>query len=404
MNLKSGYPFWLIKDGLPYSYDKLDRNIETDVVILGGGISGALVRYYLVKAGINCIVVDGRTIGLGSTCASTSLLQYEIDTTLQELITLVGKKNAERSYHLCNHAITELGKIAKKLKVDFEFKKSLYFAAHKKDIKSLKKEFEARRQAGFEVVFLEKEQIESDFGFSSPGGILSNHGAQTNAYALTHALLQYKKSEKFNTYDRSPIIKITHHKNNVELQTENGFTIKSKKLVYATGYESIQYIDEKIVDLQSTYAIISEQYNVKKFWKDEALLWNTANPYLYLRTTPDGRILAGGRDEPFYNPKKRDMLLKKKTKQLVSDVKKMFPDMGFKEEFCWTGTFGTTKDGLPYIGTYDKLTNSYFALGFGGNGITFSLIAAEIITDLIQGKENKDAQIFSFDRKNNPIS
>ncbi|RTY95164.1 FAD-binding oxidoreductase [Flavobacterium sp. GT3R68] len=404
MDLKSGYPFWLINDGLPFSYEKLDRDVETEVVILGGGISGALVRYYLVKAGISCIVVDARTIGLGSTCASTSLLQYEIDTPLHELISLVGKKNAERSYHLCNYAITELGKIAKKLKVDFEFKKSLYFAAHKKDLKSLKVEFAARQQAGFEVLYLKKEQIESDYGFTSPGGILSNHGGQTNAYALTHALFQYKKGEQFNTYDRSSIIKITHNKNNVELQTENGYTMKCKKLVYSTGFESIKYIDEKIVDLQSTYAVISEQYNVKKFWKDEVLLWNTADPYLYLRTTPDGRILVGGRDEPFYNPKKRDMLLKKKTKQLVNDVKKMFPNLDFTEEFNWTGTFGSTKDGLPYIGTYDKLPNSYFALGFGGNGITFSLIAAEIITDLIQGKENKDAQIFSFDRTNNPLS
>lgn len=404
MDLKSGYPFWLIKDGLPYSYGKLDKNIETDVVILGGGISGALVRFYLVKAGIPCIVVDARTIGLGSTCASTSLLQYEIDTPLHELISLVGKKNAERSYHLCNYAITELGKITRKLDVDFEFKKSLYIAAHKKDLKSLKVEFEARQQAGFDVVYLENEQIENDYGFSSPGAILSNHGAQTDAYALTHALLQYKKSENFKTYDRSSIIKITHHKNNVELESENGFTIKGQKIVYATGYESVRYIDENIVNLQSTYAIISEQYNVKKFWKDDVLIWNTADPYLYLRTTPDGRILAGGRDEPFYSPKKRDMLLKKKSKQLAGDVKKMFPKMDFKEEFCWTGTFGATKDGLPYIGKYDKLPNSYFALGFGGNGITFSLLAAEIIADLIQGKDNKDSKIFSFDRKNNPIS
>lgn len=399
MNLKSGLPFWLIKDGLPHTFPKLDKNIETDVVIIGAGISGALVRYYLLNAGVNCTMIDARTIGLGSTSASTSLLQYEIDTPLHKLIDMVGKQKAERSYQLCDYAIGELEKIAKKLKIDeFQNKKSLFYAAFKKDVSMLKKEFLARKEAGFSVRYLEEKEVQEQFGFKAFGAILSNHGAQTNAYAFTHSLLQFKKGKDLNIYDRSPIVKITNNKNNSVLETESGFEIKAKKVVYATGYEVVDFIDKKIVDLQCTYATISEQYNEPNFWKDEVLIWNTANPYLYMRTTPDGRILVGGRDENFYDPKKRDKLLEKKSKQLVNDVNKIFPELKFKSEFSWTGTFGSTKDGLPFIGVYDKIPNSYFALGFGGNGITFSLIAAEIITDLIQGKENKDASIFSFDR------
>lgn len=399
MNLKSGLPFWLIKDGLPHTFPKLDKNIETDVVIIGAGISGALVRYYLLNAGVNCTMIDARTIGLGSTSASTSLLQYEIDTPLHKLIDMVGKQNAERSYQLCDYAIGELEKIAKKLKIEeFQNKKSLFYAAYKKDVSMLKKEFLARKEAGFSVKYLEEKEVQEQFGFKAFGAILSNHGAQTNAYAFTHALLQFKKGKDLNIYDRSPIVKITNNKNGSILETELGFEIKAKKVIYATGYEVVNFIDKKIVDLQCTYATISEQYNEPNFWKDEVLIWNTADPYLYMRTTPDGRVLVGGRDENFYDPKKRNKLLEKKSKQLVNDVNKIFPKLKFKSEFSWTGTFGSTKDGLPFIGVYDKVPNSYFALGFGGNGITFSLIAAEIITDLIQGKENKDAAIFSFDR------
>ena len=84
--------------------------------------------------------------------------------------------------------------------------------------------------------------------------------------------------------------------------------------MYATGYESVKYIDKKIVDLNSTYALCSEQGNADDVpFKSRALLWNTADPYLYLRTTADNRILIGGRDEPFFNPKQRDKLLQKKT-------------------------------------------------------------------------------------------
>lgn len=401
MTLKAGYPFWLIKDGLPFTFPKLDHDVETEVAIIGAGISGALVRYHLINAGIDCVTIDARTIGLGSTSASTSLLQYEIDVPLYKLTEMIGKEKAERAYKLCSEAIDKLGKIIKERGVDyFEKKKSLYYAVYKKDVSWLREEYEARKNAGFKVRWLDADELEKDFGFKGYGAILSEQAAQTNAYMFTHCLLQHKhrKGKANDIYDRTEITDIKHSKSGVILKTESGYTIKAKKLVYATGYEVVDFIDKKIVDLLSTYAVISEQYNERDFWKDEVLIWNTADPYLYMRTTADNRVLVGGRDEDFRDPNKRDKLMKKKTKQLTADVDKMFPHLKFKPEFAWTGTFGSTKDGLPYIGPYEKLPNSYFALGFGGNGITFSLIAAEIITDLILGKENKDLELFSFDR------
>lgn len=399
MILRSGYPFWLIKNGLPNTYPKLDKDITTDVVIVGAGISGALMRYYLINAGIRCVTVDSRTIGLGSTCASTSLLQYEIDVPLSKLIGLVGKKNAERSYYLCKQAIEELGKIAEKLDFkEFEFKKSLYYAAYKKDVPFLIKEYEARKQAGFDVEYLDEKAVEKIFHIAAPGAILSQHGAQTDAYAFTHKLLQFKNGNDAKVYDRTTVAKVIQRTDSVEIKTEPGFKITAKTIIYATGYEVTEMIEKPIVELKSTYAVISEQQPTNKFWHENALLWNTANPYLYIRTTPDNRILIGGRDEDFYNPKKRDRLIEKKSRQLVGDFQKLFPEIEFKPEFSWTGTFGETKDGLPFIGKYKRMPNSYFALGFGGNGITFSLVAAQIITDLILGKPNADAAIFSFDR------
>lgn len=399
MKLRAGYPFSLINDGLPFSYPKLDKNIEADVAIIGAGISGALVRYYLVEAGIDCVTVDARTVGLGSTCASTSLLQYEIDTPLCRLTDICGTENARRAYHLCNDAISKLHKIADKLKfTDFALRDSLYFAAYKKDVAFLKKEFESRQSAGFDVEFLDQDQIEKAYGFSSPAAILSHHGAQTDAYKFTHELLQYGKKGAVDVFDRTRIVKTDYRRDGVTLHTENGFTVKAGKVIFATGYEVTEMLDKNIVKLLSTYAVISEQFNHRHFWKDDVLLWNTADPYLYVRTTKDGRILVGGRDEDYYNPTKRDKLIDRKAKMLEKDFRKLFPEIEFKPEFSWAGTFGSTKDGLPYIGQYEKFPHSYFALGFGGNGITFSQVAAEIITDLISGKPNEDAGLFSFKR------
>ena len=400
MNLLSGYPFFLIKGGLPFNYPSLERSLKTDVAIIGGGISGALMGYYLTTAGIGTVIADARTIGLGSTCASTSLLQYEIDTPLSELKEMIGIKNAALAYKLCEAAIEKLSAIAKKIKFnDFEFKESLYYAAYAKDTKFLRNEFIIRKKNGFNVSYLKSDDIKEAYGFSAPGAILSKAGAQTNAYEITHALLQFAKVKGLQVYDRTFITNIEHKSKSVILTSEKGFTITAKKLVYANGYEAIKYIDKKIVKLQSTYATVSEQYDKEtKFWKNNSLIWNTADPYLYMRTTKDRRIIIGGRDEDFYDAIKRDKLIERKTGLLVKDFKKLFQNINFKSEFNWTGTFGSTKDGLPYIDSYKKLPNSFFALGFGGNGITFSLIAAEIITDILTKNKKPQKNIFTFDR------
>ena len=400
MKLSSGYPLSLIKNGLLFSYPKLERDIKTDVLVLGGGISGALAAHYLIREGIDCTLIDARTIGLGSTCASTSLLQYEIDTPLHQLIEMVGEKNAVRSYKLGTSAITKLAKLAAIAGVkDFEMKKSFYYAAYKKDLSFLKKEYEIRKKHGFKVAWLEEDQVFKQFGFSSPGGILSDVAATTDAYVLTHRLLQYNVSKGLKVYDRTQVVSIKHDWRNVHLKTQENFIITAKKLVYATGYEVVDFISKPIVKLTSTYAIASEAFNFPvKLGKNDTVIWNTAQPYLYLRLTNDNRIIIGGRDEEFFSHFKRDKLIPAKTKQLQNDFKKIFPSIPFKTEFSWAGIFGSTKDGLPYIGAYKRLPNSFFALGFGGNGITFSQVAGEILASLIKGKKNKDAEIFSFER------
>ncbi|WP_153798810.1 NAD(P)/FAD-dependent oxidoreductase [Foetidibacter luteolus] len=398
MNLQSGYPYWLISAGLPYSYPKLQKDYRKDVVVLGGGISGALIAHAFCEAGIDCAVIDGRSIGLGSTCASTSLLQYQIDEPLQQLAEKRGLKVAERAYAACAASIDSLQAIAKTIKYkELERKKTLFFASSKKDTAIINKEYELHKAAGFKVEKLESGDIKKLFGFDKPNALYSNHSAVTNAYTFTHALLQHNLKKGLEVFDRTKVVDITHHQRSVQLVTEERCTITCRYLVYATGYEVVNHIRKHVVDLQSTFAVISEQMEPAFKWHDDCLIWETKTPYLYMRSVGN-RILVGGRDEEFSNPAKRDALIKRKSALLEQDVKKLFPGMPFKPEFRWAGTFGSTKDGLPYIGKYKPLSNSFFALGFGGNGITFSAIAAEIIAQQILGKKHPDIDLYSFDR------
>ncbi len=192
MNLRSPSPYWLLRHGLMYSYPSLWQNIKTGIAIIGAGISGALVAHQLCEAGYQAAMFDRQHAGMGSTAASTSLLQYEIDMPLHQLINLCGKENAVRSYQLCWQAITDIEKICSKLndKDLFVRKPSFQYASSKQDSKLLKQEYKLRKEAGFSLHLPEEKDIETKFGFKKPAGLLSRDGAEADGYKITHRLLQ----------------------------------------------------------------------------------------------------------------------------------------------------------------------------------------------------------------------
>ena len=399
MDLRTHYPFSLLRYGMIHTFPSLQKNIKTDVAIMGAGISGALMTWHLYKKGINCVVTDKRHVGTGSTAASTSLIQYEIDTPLHVLTDMVGYGNAVRSYELCLDAINELEKISTEVcpSKGFIRNSSLQYASKKNDIKVLEKEFLMRKKNGFQVELLSARDVLNDFGFHSNGALKSRQAARLDAYVFTHSLLADLDPDQCPVFDHTEVVSIQHQKNKVVLFTGNGHTITAKKLVIACGYESQGYIRKKIEHLHCTYAVISEPGTILP-WKENSLLWETAMPYLYLRTTEDNRVLIGGKDTEYLNINEQLSILPRKTSALQKSFTKLFPVIPFIPDFQWAGTFGTTKDGLPFIGSVPEHPNTYFALGYGGNGITFSLLAAKMITDSIIGKKNPDMDIFSFQR------
>ena len=398
MNLHSDYPYWMIREGLKNSFPTLQQDLTVDVLIIGGGITGALISHKLCEAGVGVALVEKNHVAHGSTSASTAMLQYEIDTPLFKLSKLRGEQNALRAYTLCLDAITRIETLCANFpgQADFERHPSLWYATYKKHVAELlAPEFAARQKSGFAVEWLSEQHVGDKFGFAAPAAILSADAAQVNPYLMTNFLLDAVTAKGGHVHELTEVVKLTPSTRNVVVETKNGITIKAKYVVIAAGYEAQKYLAKNYSRLHSTYAIISKPLARKSQWYKNALIWETKTPYHYLRTTGDNRIIVGGRDEAFYSPGKRDRLLSRKSVELLQDFAKLFPDIPFETDFAWAGTFSETKDGLPYIGPEDH-KRILFAMGYGGNGITFSVIAAEILTDLIQGKNNADAHIFAF--------
>jgi glycine/D-amino acid oxidase-like deaminating enzyme len=399
MDLHSDSPYWLMKNGIYRVYPSVQENKKTEVAILGAGITGAIMGYYLHKAGFRVMLIDKRHAATGSTCASTALLQYEIDSPLTKLIPLTGERNAVKSYRLCLDALGEIGEIAKVTgNRSLETKPSLQYASFKKHVAAHHLEYLERKRNQFPVEWLSEKDIQQLFHFSAPGGILSHAGARMDPYEFTQDLLQYLVRRHAEVYDGTEIKKISRRKGKIKLVTDLGYAISADRLIIACGYESGRYLPKKVGTLKSTYAIISEPAVSGNYWYRDALIWETADPYLYLRTTKDNRIIIGGKDDDFSDPSKRAAVQKEKSKALLDAFHKLLPSVPFKTDFTWSGAFSTSKDGLPYIGAVPERKNTFFALGFGGNGIVFAVVAARIITDMLKNKKTPDAGIFRFNR------
>ncbi|MEZ4865805.1 MAG: FAD-dependent oxidoreductase [Caldilineaceae bacterium] len=400
MDLRSGRPFWLVKNGLLETYPPLNRDLNCEVVIIGGGITGALVAYTLLQQGVDVVVLDKRDIGWGSTSASTAMLQYEIDTELHELITFIGKERAVRSYCLGVEAIAALEAIAATLPVDCGFRRapSIYATRFQSHLKRLRAEYAARQAAGLAVQFVEQDALQAQFGITAKAAIVSSCGAQLDPYRFTYALINCVQQQGGRVFDRTTVTAIEHKHNRVIVQTDRDSLVQAQKVVFATGYETKQYLSQYVVNLNSSFALISEPLT-DDLAPQDYLLWETARPYFYMRSTADKRLILGGADVPFSDPKRRDRLIEEKTKQLLTLYERFYPDQPQPEvAYAWAGVFGETEDGLAYIGETPEYPNAYFALGYGGNGITYSMIAARIITDMFLGKANADSALFRFGR------
>lgn len=210
MDLKSGFPFWAVKNGLMYAFPQLDTDLSCDVVVMGAGITGALIADELAGHGHDVVVVDRRDVCWGSTSASTALLQYEIDTHATELVSLYDQTSALLAYQSSLRAITEIGDIAQDVgDVDFANCGSLYYASNRGDLPGLADEFAWRKQHGFPVRWLSSDVLKDEYGLKAPAAILSSVAARVDPYRLASKLLERMQAQGARVFDRTKVTSIT---------------------------------------------------------------------------------------------------------------------------------------------------------------------------------------------------
>ena len=392
--LHSGAPWWLLQNGLAEPSAPICGPI--DVAVVGAGITGALIADTLSGQGVRVAVLDRRSPATGSSAVSTGLLQYEIDRSLSDLIELIGESDAVLAYRWCWDAIDRLETIAATLpgSAGFERKPSLYLASRRRDRSELDREHEARIQHGFLSERLTRREVLDRYGIPSHGALHTSQAGQVDPVAMTRGLLSRSLDRGAALQGQTTVQDIRRNGSRYVLETDRG-EVTAGQVVFAMGYEMPPRLMSDIVQLHSTFALVTEPADDLGRWGGRCLVWETNRPYTYLRTV-QRRVICGGEDFAFKNPDARDALLAPRVRRLEGRLAKLLPGTRLRTAFTWSGTFAETRDGLPLIGPSEALHGGFVALGYGGNGITFGVVAADILCRLLAGQGcPRDYRMFS---------
>jgi glycine/D-amino acid oxidase-like deaminating enzyme len=405
--IRTSEAYWLMRNGVGDASPALQQSIECDIAIIGAGITAALVADALIATGKRIVVLDSRDVAQGSTSASTALLQYEIDTHLVDLVPMLGAERAIRAYRACAASFTRLEERFPELlpQASYERRPSLYLASDERAVDKLRSELAARRDIGFACEWLEAEELLRRFGCQRPGGILSALGAQVDPFRLSRALFSSCRRHGVQLFARTKVAHIEEQGNAVVLRTEQGHTVTAAHVAVCAGYESLAFLPSGVADVHNTFALVTEPLANREWIDTLPLIWESARPYLYMRGTPDGRLIVGGGDVPFKNASARDVLLPRQIRRLQQQYEELFGAEMAPVAYAWAGSFAETRDGLPYIGRVPGMNpRLQFALCYGGNGITYSVHAGDIIRAGIEGRAHELDDIFGFGRLGTDLS
>ena len=399
--IRSSSPYWLLRNGRGDARLGLQEQIECDVAVIGAGITGALIADALVATGQRIVILDSRDVALGSTAATTALLQYEIDTHLVDLVARLGAEDAARAYRACAASFEIFEQRFPELLHSSNYRRvpSVYLAADARSVPALQAELTARRALGFQCAWLEQAELIEKFGCRRPGAIFSALGAQMDPVRFTQGLVASLERHGVRVFARSPVIGITEQGSRLRLDVDGDVRVGAAHVVVAAGFESMHFLPRPVADIDNTYALVTEPLADRARALTFPLLWESARPYLYMRGTPDGRLVVGGEDVPFKNPLAREALLGRQVLRLAAKFRELFGEELPAVEAAWGGSFARTVDGLPFIGRAPGMHPALlFALCYGGNGITYSVQAGAMIRAAIEGRPHELDTVFGFSR------
>ena len=370
-------------------FSKLDRDLNTEVCIIGGGITGLTTAYYLSKENVKTVVLEKERICMQTTGNSTAKITSQHGLFYNYLIEAQGKEKAKQYFDANEQAIKNIENIIKEENIDCDFEKqSAYvFARKAEEVNKIRDEIEAVKELGGEAEFVDNLELP----FKTFGAIEFKNQAQFNPCKYAQGLAN---SMKATIYESTKVVDVKEKGGYYEVITEDGKIVTAKIIVIATHYPIINAPGYYFLKMyQSMSYAIAVETNEKLF---DGMYISSDTPNLSLRTAKYGDkrlLIVVGLDHKTGESKNLSgnyEALERIAKEFYSDSKVIYK---------WCTEDCISLDKIPYIGEFSVLMpNVYLATGYNKWGITNSNVAANIIMDKILGKKNQYEEVFTSTR------
>ncbi len=380
-------PTWDIGVEMP-KFPKLSENTEAEVVIIGGGITGITTAYLLSKAGKKVVLAEKEQLAMGATGMTTAFLTQYIDTAIPDLLKLFGEEKTKKIFQSHKDAIQLIEDIVTEEHIECDFKRcsNYVYATSERDIESLREEESAAQQVGLDMTFHQDEKL----GFKNDGYLELSNQAKFHPRKYVAALVHILQKNGVQMYEDTEVTDVSEGD---RLTVQAGdHTITAQSVVVAT-YAPFNH---ELFFKKGLYISYVMEISLPSGQIPEAIYEDMYDPYHYFRVDrgeEKDRIIFGGED----HRKEIQMDPSKNFQSLEDHLKELLPNTSYEIVRKWTGPILEPVDGLAYIGPHEN-KNIYYATGFSGNGMTYSTIAAKVISDLIQGKKNEWLDVYDANR------
>jgi glycine/D-amino acid oxidase-like deaminating enzyme len=356
------------------------------------------------EAGVSVHVVEAARIGRGSTAASSALLLQEPDQGMAELAERYGRAASTRIWQLSREAVHDFIRLTRRLRIacDLVERDAIFYTASADAETRLRSEFRLRTRAGFDEEWLSAGKLRQLTAIAGRGAIRSGGNAQFDPYKACLGIMRAAAAAGAHVFERSPVTRIERIRGHMRVRTASG-SIEADRVIIATGYATARFRPlAGRFRMFHTYVLSTPPLRAaqrRELGFGDVMAWDTKRPYHYARWTPDHRLLLGGGDRPVREAQRRDRQFAIATRKLREDFEALLPALAeIGIDSAWEGLFAMTPDSLPYIGPHRRYPGHLFALGYGGNGMTFGLLAARMLLEQWQGIDSPDHRLFRFGR------
>ncbi len=399
-------PFWLDRfpRGRRPPYPTFRGELETDVIIVGGGLTGCACALSFASAGIRAVVLEADRIGTGATAGAMGLVREDFDASFQETASACGLRGARSLWQSMRRASLDFAAAIRRLGIRCDLAPHDLVRIVPRDadaVKRLRREYDARRHAGFDHTWMTAAVLAREAAIDAGAGIRTR-GFAFDPYRACLGFAKAAVDRRAAIFEKTEVRRIRANRKRVEVTTGKG-TLRARAVVVATGapLQDLRAL-RRHLHPQQGYAVVTESLPAavrRELGRRAAGLRDNATPPHLLHWLKDERIMFAGADQAPVPTRMRDKTLVQRSGQLMYELSTLYPAVsGAKPEWAWDYAYETTADGLPYIGRHRNFPRHLFALGHGRHGAAVSWLAARVLLRLFQEVPDKGDELLGFSR------